>query len=122
LDLSIIQGPFSVAPCQTLANITIRNFFIAVRGCVCGAVPVGAGRHRAARARAVRGTGSRSTARRQARTGHQGGGTGRTAGAGACFVLRVGLLSPPTAPPPDDKHALATKAAAPGALLVRALF
>jgi hypothetical protein len=30
LDSSIIQGPFSVAPCQTLANITIRNFFIAV--------------------------------------------------------------------------------------------
>ena len=56
----------------------------------------------------------RATARRQARTGHQGGGTGRTAG--ACFVLRVGLLSP-TAPPPDDKQALATKAAAPGALL-----
>jgi hypothetical protein len=30
LDSSIVQGPFSVAPCQTLANITIRNFFIAV--------------------------------------------------------------------------------------------
>jgi hypothetical protein len=30
LDLSIIQGPVSVAPCQTLANITIRSFFIAV--------------------------------------------------------------------------------------------
>jgi hypothetical protein len=28
--LSIVQGPFSVAPCQTLANITIRNFFNAV--------------------------------------------------------------------------------------------
>jgi hypothetical protein len=33
--MSIIQGPFSVAPCQTLrsmrnSNITIRNFFIAV--------------------------------------------------------------------------------------------
>jgi hypothetical protein len=31
LDSSIVQGPFSVAPCQTLANITICNFFIAVR-------------------------------------------------------------------------------------------
>jgi hypothetical protein len=30
-DLSIVQGPFSVAPCQTL-NVTIRNFFIDVRG------------------------------------------------------------------------------------------
>jgi hypothetical protein len=29
MDSSIIQGPFSVAPCQTLANITIRNCFIA---------------------------------------------------------------------------------------------
>jgi hypothetical protein len=29
LDSSIIQGPFSVAPCQTL-SITIRNFFVAV--------------------------------------------------------------------------------------------
>jgi hypothetical protein len=25
-DLSIVQGPFSVAPCQTLASVTIRNF------------------------------------------------------------------------------------------------
>jgi hypothetical protein len=32
LDSSIIQGPFSVAPCQTLISITIRNFFIAVWG------------------------------------------------------------------------------------------
>jgi hypothetical protein len=31
LDSSIVQGPFSVAPCQTLANITIRNFCIARR-------------------------------------------------------------------------------------------
>jgi hypothetical protein len=31
-DFPIIQGPFSVAPCQTLANITIRNFSIAVCG------------------------------------------------------------------------------------------
>ena len=30
MDSSIIQGPFSVAPCQTLISITIRNFFIAV--------------------------------------------------------------------------------------------
>jgi hypothetical protein len=29
-DLSIVQGPFSVAPCQTL-RVTIRNFCIAVR-------------------------------------------------------------------------------------------
>ena len=29
-DLSIIQGPFSVAPCQTLAYVAIRNFCIAV--------------------------------------------------------------------------------------------
>jgi hypothetical protein len=31
-DLSIMQGPFSVAPCQTLndTNDTIRNFCIAV--------------------------------------------------------------------------------------------
>jgi hypothetical protein len=30
LDLSIIQGPFSVAPNP---NLTIRNFFIDVRWC-----------------------------------------------------------------------------------------
>ena len=29
-DLSLVQGPVSVAPCQTL-NITIGNFSIAVR-------------------------------------------------------------------------------------------
>jgi hypothetical protein len=29
-DLSIVQGPFSVAPCKTL-RVTIRNFCIAVR-------------------------------------------------------------------------------------------
>ena len=28
--MSIVQGPLSVAPCQTLANTTIRCFFIAV--------------------------------------------------------------------------------------------
>jgi hypothetical protein len=39
LDSSIIQGPFSVAPCQTLISITIRNFFIAVGG--GGGVPLG---------------------------------------------------------------------------------
>jgi hypothetical protein len=30
-DLCIVQGPFSVAPCQTLANIPIRDVFVAVR-------------------------------------------------------------------------------------------
>ena len=29
-DLSIVQGPFCVAPCQTQSLVTIRNFFIAV--------------------------------------------------------------------------------------------
>jgi hypothetical protein len=29
-DVSIVQGPFSVAPCQTLAS-TVRNFCTAVR-------------------------------------------------------------------------------------------
>jgi hypothetical protein len=29
LDLSLVQGPCSVAPCQT-PNVTIRNFFTAV--------------------------------------------------------------------------------------------
>jgi hypothetical protein len=31
LDSSIIQGPFSVAPCQKRPNLTTRDFFIAVR-------------------------------------------------------------------------------------------
>jgi hypothetical protein len=31
-DLSLVQGPFSVAPCRTL-SVTIRNFLIAVRRC-----------------------------------------------------------------------------------------
>jgi hypothetical protein len=30
--LSLVQGPFSVAPCQTIAIVTIRNLFIAVHG------------------------------------------------------------------------------------------
>jgi hypothetical protein len=30
LDLSIVQGPFSITKCQTYAYLTIRNFFIAV--------------------------------------------------------------------------------------------
>jgi hypothetical protein len=32
---SIVQGPFSVAPCQTL-SVTIRNFFIVVRSSARG--------------------------------------------------------------------------------------
>jgi hypothetical protein len=39
-DLSIVHGPFSVAPCQTFTNGTIRNFSIAV----CRARPAGCSR------------------------------------------------------------------------------
>jgi hypothetical protein len=83
--LSIIQGPFSVAPCQTLISrfATFSSPYVGV----CAAQ----------------------------------------------FPWALDAIVPPAlalfaalaaAPPPDDKHALATKAAAPGALLelVRALF
>ena len=34
-DLSIVQGPFSVTPCETLALRTIRNFCVAVYIILC---------------------------------------------------------------------------------------
>jgi hypothetical protein len=40
--VSILQGPFSVAPCQN-PNITIRNFFIAVQPAVVGSPRPAAG-------------------------------------------------------------------------------